>query len=171
MARPSTPSNSNNSSAYIRLLCMIIVLARYIELAQQFSTYDVDDGRSSRACQDVFDEESFNQLREELCSERSFRMSISSFDSFRSLVGIASPGWDASLGEHILKNLRATDMPFNEKDLQDSLALLEVKLRLVVLLCRRLFSISVCFCSESETTQRTQGDDDQSTVQEEIRNL
>ncbi|CAF1100383.1 unnamed protein product [Adineta ricciae] len=96
IARPSTPSNTANS-----------------KLAHQFSTYDMDDGRSSRACQDVCDEQSFNQLREELCSE----------------LGMNSPGWDASLSEHVLKNLRGTDMPFSEKELQDNLNMLEIKLR------------------------------------------
>ncbi|CAF1113438.1 unnamed protein product [Adineta steineri] len=119
-ARPSTPSNPTNS-----------------KLANQFSTYDVDDGRSSRAYQDVDDEESFNQLREELCSE----------------LGMTSPGWDASLSEHVLRNLRSAEVPFNEKDLQDNLAMLEVKLR------------------ESELVQRSQTDDIDATVQEEIRNL
>ncbi|CAF2524556.1 unnamed protein product [Rotaria sp. Silwood2] len=117
--RPSTPSNPTNS-----------------KLAQQFSTYDNDDGRSSRACQDVEDEECFNQLREELSSE----------------LGMASPGWDASLSEHVLKNLRATERPFSEKDLQDNLTMLEMKLR------------------ETELIQRSQTDDDL-TVHEEIRNL
>ncbi|CAF4649970.1 unnamed protein product [Rotaria sp. Silwood1] len=117
--RPSTPSNPTNS-----------------KVAQQFSTYDNDDGRSSRACQDVEDEECFNQLREELCSE----------------LGMASPGWDASLSEHVLKNLRGTEIPFSEKDLQDNLTMLEIKLR------------------ETESIQRSQTDDDLS-VHEEIRNL
>lgn len=44
-------------------------------------------------------------------------------------MGTASPGWDASLSEHVLKNLRGPEVPFNEKELQDSLALLETKLR------------------------------------------
>ena len=44
-------------------------------------------------------------------------------------VGMTSPGWDASLSEHVLKNLRGTEVPFNEKDLQDNLTLLEMKLR------------------------------------------
>ena len=48
---------------------------------------------------------------------------------FPNSVGTASPGWDASLSEHVLKNLRGTDMPFSEKDLQDNLTMLEVKLR------------------------------------------
>ncbi|CAF4865501.1 unnamed protein product, partial [Rotaria socialis] len=47
--------------------------------AQQFSTYDNDDGRSSRACQDVEDEECFNQLRVELTSECLSRLSSSIF--------------------------------------------------------------------------------------------
>jgi hypothetical protein len=42
---------------------------------------------------------------------------------------MTSPGWDASLSEHVLKNLRGTEIPFSEKDLQDNLALLEIKLR------------------------------------------
>ncbi len=45
------------------------------------------------------------------------------------LVRMTSPGWDASLSEHVLKNLRGTEIPFSEKDLQDNLALLEIKLR------------------------------------------
>lgn len=44
-------------------------------------------------------------------------------------VGMASPGWDASLSEHVLKNLRGTEIPFTEKDLQDNLTMLEIKLR------------------------------------------
>ena len=40
-----------------------------------------------------------------------------------------SPGWDASLSEHVLKNLRGIDMPFSEKELQDNLNMLEIKLR------------------------------------------
>ncbi|CAF1389306.1 unnamed protein product [Rotaria magnacalcarata] len=117
--RPGTPSNPTNS-----------------KLAQQFSTYDNDDGRSSRACQDVEDEECFNQLRVELTSE----------------LGMTSPGWDASLSEHVLKNLRGTEVPFSEKELQENLTMLEIKLR------------------ETETVQRSQTDDDLS-VHEEIRNL
>lgn len=42
---------------------------------------------------------------------------------------MTSPGWDASLSEHVLKNLRGTEVQFNEKDLQDNLAMLETKLR------------------------------------------
>ena len=43
---------------------------------------------------------------------------------------MASPGWDASLSEHVLKNLRGTEVqPFSEKDLQDNLTMLETKLR------------------------------------------
>lgn len=42
---------------------------------------------------------------------------------------MASPGWDASLSEHVLKNLRGTEIPFTEKDLQDNLTMLEIKLR------------------------------------------
>ncbi|CAF1253957.1 unnamed protein product [Rotaria sp. Silwood1] len=117
-------------------MSMIIEIIFSLEVAQQFSTYDNDDGRSSRACQDVEDEECFNQLREELCSE----------------LGMASPGWDASLSEHVLKNLRGTEIPFSEKDLQDNLTMLEIKLR------------------ETESIQRSQTDDDLS-VHEEIRNL
>ncbi|CAF1386232.1 unnamed protein product [Rotaria sordida] len=117
--RPSTPSNPTNS-----------------KLAKQFSAYDKDDGRSSRAYQDVEDESCFNQLREELCSQ----------------LGMTSPGWDASLSEHVLKNLRGTEIPFSEKDLQDNLTMLEIKLR------------------ENESIQRSQTDDDLS-VHEEIRNL
>ncbi|UJR09163.1 hypothetical protein I4U23_013411 [Adineta vaga] len=120
MARPSTPSNPTNS-----------------KLANQFIAYDIDDGRSSRACQDINDEESFNQLREELCSE----------------LGMNSPGWDASLSEHVLKNLPETKSHLYEKKLHDNLTMLEVQLR------------------ESESFQRTQRDDDDSTVHEEIRNL
>lgn len=45
------------------------------------------------------------------------------------IVGMNSPGWDASLSEHVLKNLRGTDMPFSEKELQDNLNMLEIKLR------------------------------------------
>lgn len=48
---------------------------------------------------------------------------------FCSSVDMASPGWDASLSEHVLKNLRGTEIPFNEKDLQDNLTMLEMKLR------------------------------------------
>lgn len=44
-----------------------------LEVANQFSNYDNDDGRSSRACQDVEDEECFNQLRVELTSECEYR--------------------------------------------------------------------------------------------------
>ncbi len=56
-------------------------------------------------------------------------LSSNSFLFFLSLVGMASPGWDASLSEHVLKNLRGTEIPFNEKDLQDNLTMLETKLR------------------------------------------
>ena len=45
------------------------------------------------------------------------------------IVGMNSPGWDASLSEHVLKNLRGIDMPFSEKELQDNLNMLEIKLR------------------------------------------
>ena len=45
------------------------------------------------------------------------------------LVGTTSPGWDASLSEHVLKNLRATDIALTEKDIQDNLTMLETKLR------------------------------------------
>lgn len=54
------------------------------------------------------------------------------FDDFhfcKYLVGTASPGWDASLSEHVLKNLRGTEVRYSEKDLQDNLTLLETKLR------------------------------------------
>lgn len=44
-------------------------------------------------------------------------------------MGTASPGWDASLSEHVLKNLRGTEVRYSEKDLQDNLTLLETKLR------------------------------------------
>ena len=44
-------------------------------------------------------------------------------------VGVTSPGWDASLSEHVLKNLRGTEVPFSEKDIQDNLNMLETKLR------------------------------------------
>jgi len=106
-----------------------------LELGQQFSSYDNDDGRSSRACQDVDDEECFNQLHEELCSECLYLYLLSLsffFDDFhfcKYLVGTASPGWDASLSEHVLKNLRGTEVRYSEKDLQDNLTLLETKLR------------------------------------------
>lgn len=49
--------------------------------------------------------------------------------SSSSLVDMASPGWDASLSDHVLKNLRATDAGFSEKELQDHLTMLEIKLR------------------------------------------
>lgn len=48
---------------------------------------------------------------------------------FFDLVGTASPGWDASLSEHVLKNLRGTEVQYSEKDLQDNLIMLEMKLR------------------------------------------
>ena len=51
------------------------------------------------------------------------------FTLLRCLVDMASPGWDASLSDHVLKNLRATDAGFSEKELQDHLTLLEMKLR------------------------------------------
>ena len=37
------------------------------------------------------------------------------FTLLRCLVDIASPGWDASLSDHVLKNIRATDAGFSEK--------------------------------------------------------
>jgi hypothetical protein len=45
------------------------------------------------------------------------------------LVSMTSPGWDASLGEHVLKNLRGTEVQYSDKDLQDNLTMLEMKLR------------------------------------------
>jgi hypothetical protein len=41
----------------------------FLELAEQFSRYDNDDGRSSRRYQNMNDEEYFNQLRHEFCSQ------------------------------------------------------------------------------------------------------
>ena len=48
-----------------------------------------------------------------------------------SLVGTASPGWNASLSDHVLKNLRTGDVNVTEKDLQENLSMLEKKLRCV----------------------------------------
>ena len=42
----------------------------YLDVAQQFSIYDNDDGCSSRTHQNVNDEECFNQL----CSECSYQL-------------------------------------------------------------------------------------------------
>jgi hypothetical protein len=42
---------------------------------------------------------------------------------------MTSPGWDASLSEHVLRNLRGTELPLSEKELQDNLTMLEIKLR------------------------------------------
>jgi len=72
--RPSTPSNPTNSSKSIRILLIPIESLYSLEFGQQFSAYDIDDGRSSRACQDVNDEECFNQLHEELSSECLYRV-------------------------------------------------------------------------------------------------
>ena len=123
----------------IRLIRVMMIDIRFqltpllLELANQFSNYDNDDGRSSRACQDVEDEECFNQLRVELTSECEywpiFSDVIESFSLSRVLVGTTSPGWNASLSEHVLKNLRTTDIPLSEKDIQDNLNMLETKLR------------------------------------------
>jgi hypothetical protein len=103
----------------------------YLGLGKQLSTYDNDDGRSSRACQDVDDEECFNQLREELCSQCLYRILFFYFIfiNFFHSVGMTSPGWDASLSEHVLRNLRGTELPLSEKELQDNLTMLEIKLR------------------------------------------
>lgn len=48
-------------------------------------------------------------------------------------MGTASPGWNASLSEHVLKNLRTADITMTEKELQDNLTMLEKKLRYVVI--------------------------------------
>lgn len=45
------------------------------------------------------------------------------------LVSMRSPDWDASLSEHVLKNLRANEVPLSEKELQENLNLLETKIR------------------------------------------
>lgn len=131
--RPMTPSNPANSSKSISIVCIRIKIKFSVGVAQQFRTYDNDDGRSSRACQDVEDEECFNQLREELTSQCSYRdflqIVLNNNRLFLFLVGMASPGWDASLSEHVLKNLRDMELPFSEKDLQDNLTMLETKLR------------------------------------------
>ncbi|CAF0804655.1 unnamed protein product [Didymodactylos carnosus] len=117
LSRCNTPSSKTNA-----------------KLAEQYVQYE-DDGRSSRLCQDVEDEQCFNQLREELCSQ----------------LGSVSPGWDASLSEHVLKNLRT--IVFSEKDLQDNLEMLEAKLR------------------ETESVQRSETNEDDFMSYEEIRNL
>lgn len=57
-------------------------------------------------------------------------MSFQRLIFFLFIVEVTSPGWDASLSEHVLKNLRGTEVqPFNEKDLQENLNMLETKLR------------------------------------------
>ena len=63
-----TPSNSINTSNSFISFCLEISLIFHLELAEQFSEYDDDDGRSSRTYQNVNDEECFNQLHQELCS-------------------------------------------------------------------------------------------------------
>ena len=99
------------------------------EIAEQFDRYDNDDGRSSRAHQNLNDEQCFNQLCDEFCSEcikiSLTNFNICDFSLCLSSVNMQSSDEDALLNEQLLKILQNNRNPFNEKELP----LLESKLR------------------------------------------
>ena len=100
-----------------------------LELAEQFRQYDNDDGRSSRDYQNVNDEQCFNQLCDEFCSECKLIISFLTKTELQrcsfSSVNMQSSDEDALLNEQLLKILQNNRNPFNEKDLP----LLESQLR------------------------------------------
>lgn len=91
-----------------------------LELAQQFSKYDGDDGRSLHTDQNLNDENCFNQLRQELCSTREYLLFKKSnlfinLLVFAILVEMKSSDEDAILNEYLLTILRDIQLPSNDQ--------------------------------------------------------
>lgn len=76
-------SNTNNTSNSFDWIVYEISLSRMScsEIAEQFHRYDNDDGRSSRAHQNLNDEQCFNQLCNEFCSE-CIKIPLTNFNIF-----------------------------------------------------------------------------------------
>jgi hypothetical protein len=79
----TTPSNPINTSKTIQFNFIYrISLIFSLELAEQFQVYDNDDGRSSRAYQNMNDEECFNQLCNELYSQCKYKFYFKNYFFF-----------------------------------------------------------------------------------------
>lgn len=71
LSRCQTPSNPRNIGLFELLLIplcnnqLILLYFNFKEVAEEFSTYDDDDGRSSRFCQNEEDDVYFQQLGRE----------------------------------------------------------------------------------------------------------
>jgi len=63
------------------------------------------------------DEECFNQLCNELCSQCKYKFYFKNYFFFLYLVDITGSNEDAIFNDHIVKILRSVKIPFNEKDL------------------------------------------------------